>query len=116
MPCYTISETGIDINRPDLGLLEKALESIGYVKRPQKFASTEGLDVAYYRDNSWTMVGLKNGELRVMIRDGSQMTDTDAKNEVQRAYSAEIVKHVSQRYGWRLQQKSDRKFVAARRG
>lgn len=104
MPCDTIQTSEIDLGKiGDWSLMQKALEEMGY--RVTKNA--EGLLFGN---------GRNGGKLYLDGRCELQGAATELSvNEIKRAYSTEAVKLASAKFGWKLAQTSDRKFVAQRR-
>lgn len=106
MPCDTIqrSKVSFKLNATDTGLLKTALTSLGYsVGQTHK-----GLSFSKYGANG-TFV---NGEFKATINGREEDFDV---NEVKRAYSKEVVKATSKRFGWNLKETGENQYEVVRR-
>lgn len=102
MPCYTQQKSVVQFGaQTDVNLLKLALERMGFSVR----ATQRGLSFS-----SFTRSGtFENGTLSISSR---EQEDTNA---FKRAYSAEVVRAASKRFGWTVKQTEENKFQVTRR-
>jgi hypothetical protein len=98
-PCDSVQESQcvFSLENTSEDLLVKALANMG-------FQHDNNLN---FHNNNGTSVSFKNGKLITQSRYGA----TFDQAELKRQYSTEVVKHVSKKYGWKLQEKSKGKFT-----
>jgi hypothetical protein len=98
MPCDTVQQSKVEfsIERTDTEILQMALEKLGYrVTKKGKDLTFAGSGYDYV-SGTYT-----NGKINVTFN-ARQTFDV---NKVKRAYSQEVVRQVSKRFGWTLNAK-----------
>lgn len=106
MPCYSRVTSTVEFSdSTDVVLLAKAMQALGYqVMRQGK---------GFRFDNGTSMLGSFEGG-RMTLRGEAKLT-VEQTNEIKRAYSTEVVKAASQRFGWQVKQSSPTQFQVQRR-
>lgn len=102
MPCYTKQTSTVEFGpQTDVKLLKKALEGMNF----RVTETPTGL-----RFSGWSQDGtFENGKLTLNSSGREDM------NVYKRAYSAQVVKAASQRFGWTVKQTDENKFHVQRR-
>lgn len=105
MPCDTVSRSTIDMAKANPDILERALKQMGFnVTKTQTGLqfSKFGVSGTFAKD-----------KLNITARQGHELET----NEVKRAYSVELVKTATSRFGWTMKQQKDQpnKFTVQRR-
>lgn len=104
MPCWTIQESRAEFGATtDRSLFAKAMESLGYRTR-----TVDG--VVHFSSEAKQSGGRLELNGTLVMQGGDQEV-----NPFKRAYSAEVVKAASARFGWKVQQKSETEFQVTRR-
>lgn len=104
MPCFTQQTSVVQFSaNTDLALLKKALEGLGFTVR-----EIQG-GLSFNRASMGQSGTFVNGEMRVT---SSMQEDM---NVFKRAYSAEVVKAASARFGWQVKKTAANKFQVTRR-
>jgi hypothetical protein len=101
MPCFTTSRMSVDFKAEHFDLLEEAVKELGYGARRNSNSLT------FYTSNG-----------TVTIRDGKiNLDDRDRKiiDPLKRAYSKEVLRRASSRYGWALKKTAENTFVVNKR-
>lgn len=98
MPCYTVQQCSVELNKADMDLLEKALKKLGYQvwrsggQKGLSF-SKDGVTGSYY-----------NNKLNFSYSSSSSKApDTDA---IKRAYADETIRAKAEEYaeqGWEIE-------------
>lgn len=108
MPCDSIQTAQVNFNldATDLNLLKLALEGLGYT------VSQVGSKLNFYLDRKQASGTWENGKFSARVYGSADEFDV---NEVKRAYSKEVVKYASKRFGWTLKETTQNKYEAQRR-
>jgi hypothetical protein len=119
MPCWTEASTELNLDKSDRDLLIAALVAMGYRINPDEYSRRRGFEFSADRFQSDghgcdCSVFIKNGKMSIGGPDAHHDYAPE-RNEMARAYSAEVIKSATKRFGWQLAKKSDRQFVATRR-
>jgi hypothetical protein len=94
-------------------LLRAALTSLGFYINDEAYSRNLGYEFSADRVSDKVSVGIRDGQLTI---GGPGIRDyTEHRNALQRAYSTEVVKKATSRFGWNLKQTNERQFVATRR-
>ena len=117
MPCWTVQESVVNLMRPNQEILARVLESLGYRLHvnddyAERFGSSLVAD--RFRDRVSVKVS-HTGELTVCVAEGSNADLHAIGCELKRAYSAEIIRTASKRFGWNVTAQSETKFQVRRR-
>lgn len=113
MPCWTIQESKLEVKNIDPAILKDALKALGYV------VQREGAE--FYADHmaggelQCTVVCMKNNEIVVQLRDGSQVAADRAMRQVKVAYGQATIRRTAARFGWKVTQKDETHFQVQRR-
>ena len=113
MPCWTVQtmELSDHIAPEREAEFRQALIALGYTVSENRY----GYKLSGDNYTTRTSVCLTE-DGRVKVTSASQGADlTGLANQVRRAYSSEIVRTASKRYGWNLTKTSERTFAAIRR-
>ena len=92
MPCDQIITCSVDIDAPNKGLLCRAIQSLGY----EVNMMAAGEVVFWHKDRPREVFRIKDGKARVPVGRESVI------DEVKRAYSKEVLKEASAKFGFRL--------------
>lgn len=105
MPCYTQQSSVVELGQQtDVKLLAKALEGLGYtvwVQRGTIEFSQGGSNYGSFKDGRLTVTGL--------------YSDEEDKKVFKRAYSTEVVRAASARFGWQVKESAPNTFQVVRR-
>jgi len=108
MPCYSISTASIKLKAENVDLLRSALGN----------DTVEGLSVRHESPES--ILGNYDGYSYEINRSGEVITEssvaTKVANAINRAYSREVIRKTSRKFGWTLKSENDSSFVAVKRG
>lgn len=110
MPCWTVQKSTIELQNPNAKLLRQALESAGFACWVK---NETGFSMERFHDRS--SVTLRDGLVIIAIG-GRKAKLAALTSEVKRAYSAQVVRAASQRFGWTLKQVGANRYQAQRRG
>ena len=105
MPCWTVTESAVDLDGANATLLQRALQSLGYSNLK---LHTQGFSMDRFSDRS--SVVMRGG--RVTVGSGNQGANLAAlASEVKRQYSTNVVLAAAQRYGFRVRQRGENSFA-----
>jgi hypothetical protein len=97
MPCWTVSNSTVDLGKMQLDLLHAALAAMGL--NPVTLPTGIRFAGGFYDKATGKMTG----------------TSLPAVNEVNQSYAAQVVKTTAQKYGWALKQTAQYKYEVIRR-
>jgi len=110
MPCNTITKSSVtlELKADNQEYLVAALKELGFAVQV-----LENKSISFY-DRFRNVSGVfENGKLKISgYRGAAEQYDI---NPIKRAYSGEVVKAASKRFGWKLTQTESNKFTAKRR-
>ena len=118
MPCWTVQESTIELHNPNSKLLRRALKAAGFTNHRHVYArrGIELVAVGFSMDRFADRASVTLRDGRVIVA-GAETTDLVAlTSEVKRAYSAQVVRTASQRFGWTVKQVGTNRYQAQRRG
>lgn len=111
MPCYTRQTSTVELGpQTDTQLLRAAVEELGYrtSNLDGGFAFSQGDTAGLFTGGTF-----REGKLSVV---GSEKWTTQHQHQLQRAYSAQVVKAAAKRFGWAVKQPNPNQFQVTRRG
>jgi hypothetical protein len=111
MPCYTVSESKIDLAKANPDILREALKAEGYTLQ-----ATGGVDtLAGYNVRTDVNVYWRKGAGTTLTTTRAQDVTDKAGATLTRAYSAAAVDYAARRNGWTVKQTQDGKYQIIRR-
>jgi nitrate reductase beta subunit len=99
MPCYSITQVQLLLEKANVDLLKKALEGLGYLGLHK-----DGEKRLYWNGG---MYNKDSGKLTVR--------EDNRVSEIKKAYSAEVVKAQAKRFGWQLKETGQYKYQIIKR-
>lgn len=110
MPCNTIQKSSVtlELKADNQAYLVAALQSLGF-----SVQVLENKTVTFYDRNRNVTGTFQNGKLKVSGYSGA--AEQYDINPIKRAYSGEVVKAATKRFGWKLTQTEANKFTVKRR-
>jgi hypothetical protein len=97
MPCWTVSNSTVDLGKMQLDLLHAALAAMGL--NPTTLPNGIRFAGGFYDKATGKMTGTRLPDV----------------NEVKQSYAASVVKSTAQKYGWALREVSKYKYEVIRR-
>jgi hypothetical protein len=107
MPCWSVQTSTINLSGADPELLKKALVTLGFRLNDSQYSYNVRTGAQFSADrfsDSTSVVMEANGTVTVRASTLDAGRVEVLTREVKRAYSAEVVKSASVRFGWTVQQ------------
>lgn len=109
MPCDSIQTNSVDLQITQPDVLKAALEAEGITVQ----AVANGLQ--WFDETTRRWVTFSAGTLTYQTTAGDQLDEAELVNRIKRTYSAQVVRTVAARMGWKTQQVAANTFTATRR-
>jgi len=104
MPCWTVTESAVDLDGANPTLLQRTLESLGYSNLK---AHDRGFSMDRFSDRS--SVILQDGRVTIAsAQDGANLAAL--ASEVKRQYSANVVAVAAKQFGFSIRQTGERRY------
>jgi hypothetical protein len=101
MPCYSVQTCSVSLDRADIGLLERALQELGYTV----YSGSGTKTLTFSKDG--VSGSYRNSKLEFQYSSSGKKPDPDA---IKRAYSKEVILQKATDYaadGWELERDGD---------
>lgn len=117
MPCWTVAESKVNLANADQGLLQKALQKLGFSNfhTNDNYAGRFNARFTADRFSDQTSVKLMNDGTISVTAAGSQTSLDALAAEVKRAYSGAIITESASRFGWLLKPQGENKWQVLKR-
>ena len=114
MPCWTVQTAEVNLTNPNPEVLTRALIAAGFKVNSAEYSRQFGASFTADRFRDTVSVRIIDGRMEVTAADRYANLSA-VSNEVKRAYSAEIIRTASKRFGWNVTAQSETKFQVRRR-
>jgi hypothetical protein len=111
MPCWTVQTSQVNLNGLNEALLRKAVEALGFrINNPQYGYNVQTgakFSADRFKGSGASIVLEADGRVTVRAATSDPQALEVLTKELKRAYSTEVVKAATARFGWKVQQSTD---------
>ena len=120
MPCWQVQSNTIAMDKMTgerLELFKKALQAIGYQVHSKEVSRLRyGTELAADNFTNLSSIKVDAAGVVTFVRSAQTVgTDEQIRNELKRAYSAQVVEAATKKFGWQITKREGVKLTAERR-